>query len=667
MHPVFIMAVNVLDVMDGVRKAVPIGVDDFMKIREGGYCYVDKSELISDIVEQRAEVYLFTRPRRFGKSLNLSMMQRFFDIRDKGNSWFDGLNVMDRPDAVAMMSTRPVVRIDMKGLPTDDYDLFLSKFSVMVLQMFLRYGYLGGSERVDPALREIYARGKTQDLNEAELLDSLRLLCTMLHAHHGIEPIVLIDEYDNPTNNAHGKITYDRIIGFLRLFYSAALKGNDDLGFAVVTGVMQIAKESIFSGLNNLYTNNIFSKDYDERYGFTPSEVQELCEEYGNPDAFPVAKEWYDGYRFGNAEIYNPWSVLNFIQSGFVAETYWAGTSSNDIIETLLDGADDDTYGELQDLGNGGTVADKDVTPSVVVADLDLDPDAIYSVLAMTGYLNAVPDGDGYALSVPNREMYEVFSRTIVTRGTSVSFKVFKGFFDAAERNDTAGMERYAFRIFAGSIPDWDLPDEGAYRRILVGAAMCRNGRYTVTTEAQSGNGRSDMIMTRNIPAAPNIVMEFKKTRSEDTADLQADAEEGLRQIKDREYFLDLKGRTIIYGIAFANKRAKVVSEVLELRWYGPACACAVRTGAHDSSFGEYRYSHHLAVDRWPYQPTFRVSAMRRKDKSKTTKSETERYDELDAAIAHILHLEQRDANGVIILPDDWDDLKDVIYDDYRV
>lgn len=548
------------------RRPVPIGIDDFREVREVGYCYVDKSELISDIVAQKAKVYLFTRPRRFGKSLNLSMIQRFFDIRDKGNRWFDGLKVMEHPEAVSMMGTRPVIHIDMKGLPVDDYGLFVSTIGLRISKLYESFDELEEDGSLKGASKGRFTRGIDQRLTVAELQDSLHELSSLLNARYGIAPVVLIDEYDDPIDNAHGRATYEEILGFLRGFYTNVLKGNKDLGFAVVTGIMQIAKESIFSGLNNLYVSNIFSDRYDERYGFTPAEAAGLCAEYGNPDAFAEAKAWYDGYRFGKAEIYNPWSLLNYIDSGFEPGTYWAGTSGNDILETLVAGADDDTYSELRILGDGGSITDKDVSPTVVMSDIGTVPDAIYSVMAMTGYLNAVPGNGGYDLSIPNREMYSVFSKVIAARGLNVSSRVFNGFFDAAERNDVPSMERFAFAIFAENFQDWDLSDEGAYRRILAGAAMCRCGRYTVTSEAQSGNGRSDMIMTRNSPAVPNIVMEFKKSASDDPTIMLKDAREGLAQIKGKEYYHALEGRTILYGISMANKKARIVSEELVLR-----------------------------------------------------------------------------------------------------
>ena len=410
-----------------------------------------------------------------------------------------------------------------------------------------------------------FERARDKQLTETELQDALMILCRFLHAHHGVKPIVLIDEYDSPLNNAFGRDSYEGILGFLKYFYSGTMKSNTDMEFAVVTGIMQIAKETIFSGLNSLRVCNIFTTECDERFGFTPDEVMALCREYGDPDAFETAKEWYDGYRFGDAEIYNPWSLIEFLRAGFKADIYWVSTSGNDIIGTLIANASDKTFDELQTLGNGEAVTGKTIRPTVAMNELSEDPEDIYSVLVMSGYLNAVPDADGeYVLSVPNWEMYDVFMDVIVSKGLKVQSAAFRSFFRAVQRRDVAKMEESAFEIFQ-KFQDWDLVDERSYRQILASAAMCFCGKYTVTTEGQDGNGRADMLMRRNTPEIPNIVIEYKKSKSEDPGKHIEEAEEGLRQIKGKQYFASLRGRTLLYGISMNNKMPKVLSEELFL------------------------------------------------------------------------------------------------------
>ena len=390
-------------------------------------------------------------------------------------------------------------------------------------------------------------------------------LCQMLEQYHGVKPIVLIDEYDNPINNAFNKDFYAGVMGSLRRFYSLTLKGNPHMSFAVVTGVMQIAKESIFSGLNNLRVDNVFSKKFDERYGFTEPEVKDLCSYYGHPEKFEEAKEWYDGYRFGDADVYNPWSLLTYIYNDFEPGTYWADTSGNDILETFLDGLDDSTYGDLVALGNGKTVS-KQIYPSVSMRDVDGDLDAVYSVMAVTGYLNAVPKGDNdYRLSIPNREMYKVFYEN-VTRPLKMDVGVaMRRFLGSMERKDVPKMEESMFMLFSKNFFDILLKDEGDYQLILATIALGRGGRYDVGIEREAGNGRADIIMRRNDPRYPNIVVELKKSRSDDPEDLEKMAEEGLRQIRTREYYRSLKGKTYLYGVCLQNKKAKVLFEELDL------------------------------------------------------------------------------------------------------
>ena len=548
---------------EGRLLAIPGGVDDFREIREGGYYFVDKSELVSDIVNDRSEVFLFTRPRRFGKSLNLSMIDAFFNLEYKGNKWFDGLKVNSHPEVEEHRNAYPVISLCMKDLVADDVEGFNGRLKLMLKSVYRGFKYLRDSDLVDEDLRrEYFSAG---DLSDMQMERSVISLCQMLEQYHGVKPIVLIDEYDNPINNAFNRDFYAGVMGSLRRFYSLTLKGNPHMSFAVVTGVMQIAKESIFSGLNNLRVDNVFSKKFDERYGFTEPEVKDLCSYYGHPEKFEEAKEWYDGYRFGDADVYNPWDILMYIRNDFEPGTYWADTSGNDILETFLDGLDDSTYGDLVALGNGKTVS-KQIYPSVSMRDVDGDLDAVYSVMAVTGYLNAVPEGDNdYRLSIPNCELYKVFYEN-VTRSLKMDVGVaMRRFLGSMERKDVPKMEESLFMLFSKNFFDILLKDEADYQLVLATIALGRGGRYDVGIERETGNGRADIIMRRNDPRYPNIVVELKKSRSDDPGDLEKMAEEGLRQIRTREYYRSLKGKTYLYGVCLQNKKAKVLFEEMGL------------------------------------------------------------------------------------------------------
>ena len=547
--------------MEGGRRVIQTGITDFKEIRESNLIYVDKSELISDILARRAETFLFTRPRRFGKTLNLSMLDCFFNLRYKGNHWFDGLKVMDDPHAVSVMNAFPVIRLDMKNLRIDSEETFISDLRLNISKLYQSFDYLKDSKVQTPENIEVYMRGRSKMMDDSEMCDSLNLLLHMLNVHHGIKPIVLIDEYDGPLNNAFGKDSYEGILGFLRHFYSNTLKTNVDMRFAVVTGVMQIAKESIFSGLNNLEVNNIFSVECDERFGFTPSEVESLCEEYGDPDAFETAKEWYDGYRFGDAEIYNPWSVIKFIRANFKADSYWAGTSGNDIIDTLVDHADSETYGHLLSMANGDEVR-MSIDPLITTNDLiDPKPYVICSVLAVSGYLNAVPEGDRYALSVPNREMMSVFSTMMDRTIHSDAHDAFGNLFGGLENGDEGRVRDGMQRILDKNIPFILLTRESDYQLIIGSAAMGRLGRYSIALEAKSGGGRADIIMTPNSPGYPTIILELKRSKSFLPRSLKASANDAIAQIKRKHYCRQMKGRVLLWGICFRSKEFETAFE----------------------------------------------------------------------------------------------------------
>ncbi len=543
---------------EGMSLLIPRGIDDFKKLRDGGYYFVDKSELISDILRDGSEVLLFTRPRRFGKSLNLSMLDAFFNLEYKGNSWFDGLKINDHPEAEKHRSVYPVIHLDMKYTSVKNYDLFLSKVRGMLSRLFVNFRYLRDSDRVPENFRKLYFDEDPIFFDEQRVRDSILTLCIMLYMHHGVKPIVLIDEYDDAINKAYGMESYDEILEFLRDFYLTTLKGNDYLSFAVVTGVMQIAKEGIFSGLNNLSVNNIFCTEFDERYGFIESEIKELCSYYGHPEKFDEAKEWYNGYRFGDADIYNPWSVLSYVKFNFKPKTYWGGTSGNEILDILLKNADVDTFKALTILGNGKTITK--ILPESVMKDLKTKSNAIFSVLAVAGYLNAVPKEEEYILSIPNREMYQVFYDHIVNYAFEGD-DPFKNLLDSLETGDTARV-KHELDLFYNNFSSLLLVDEGRYHVILAAIILGRIGKYVIEIDRESGNGRHDIFMRTRYPRYPNIVVEIKKAEPEDSdATVQHLAEKALQQIHEKDYCRGMTGKTFLYGIAFRAKTATVLFE----------------------------------------------------------------------------------------------------------
>ena len=499
-------------------RGIPIGVQDFKRIRDRNGYYVDKSPLIDYVLDDGAEVFQFTRPRRFGKSTNLSMIDAYLNIRHAGNGWFDGLKISDmRPDDPEKNSY-PVIRLDMKRVAVSSYDFFLEKMRSMVADVCKQFPELGTSDVQDQDDIVLFRQFKSQNGTLGNLSDSLLILSRMLKRQYGRDVVILVDEYDNPLNTSYGHPDQRAILEYLRDFLSSALKGNDSLRLGVVTGVMQIAKESIFSGLNNLEVNNIFSEDVDEMFGFTPEEVERMCADFGHPEKFAEAREWYDGYRFGNADIYSTWSILKYVNSGFKPAPYWAGTSGNDIISDLLVIPDQETYDNIIALASGDSIP-SDIEPGVTFADISDLGRGIYSVMAFSGYLTAVYDVTmgRYMLRIPNREMFSVFADVIIgrLRVNGMSRSVCR-FATAVLDNDTDSMGVFLKDLFEYVISGRVLDNEHSYQAFIAGLLMNLFGNYEITADFESGEGYHDIRMKCKRGNGPNIVMEIKRSKAED-------------------------------------------------------------------------------------------------------------------------------------------------------
>ena len=540
-----------------VMRDIPLGVQDFKKLRDLDLYFVDKSQMVASILDSPGtEVFLFTRPRRFGKSLNLSMLDAYLNGRYSGNHWFDGLSIdRTRPDDPDR-NTNTVVCLDMKGLGVGTYDDFLKQMSSRMSVLYREFMYLEDSDRLDSKSRQEFM-GIYMENGDADLGASLFMLLRMLYAYHGRKVVLLIDEYDSSVNDARTEDDRRRILDFMKQFLGGALKGNEALRFAVVTGVLQIAKESIFSGLNNLVVNNVFSRESDEMFGFTASEVQAICEDYGHPEKYPEAKEWYDGYRFGNAEIYNPWSVLSYVKLGFVPGTYWAGTSGNSIVPDLVDRADRETRESLRILAEGGSIR-WPVEPMVTFADLGVDGGAIWSVMVMSGYLRAEAEETGHAISIPNKEMFGVFAKAVTAQLGGKADSYVRAFADAVLSGDAGRMQRELYGIMAESVSVRLLRYEIPYQTLILGLLMHLAGRYRITGDFESGRGYHDIRLESRFGDGPNIVMEIKVRR---TSSAEAQARKALEQIREKDYMHGLKGETILYGICFDKKVPVIESE----------------------------------------------------------------------------------------------------------
>ncbi len=542
-------------------RPVMICEDDFKAIRDKGGYYVDKSALIDSLIKKEKKVCLFTRPRRFGKTLNLSMLDAYFNKDYAGCSWFDDLHISElRPDDPEKNS-HLVILLGMKDLKASTFEAFLDGMRQKISELCKSFAQLGESRRQDPDDRAIFRRLKSGAASEGDLKYSLTNIMRMLMVEHDSKVVLLIDEYDNAVNEAGSEDMRKKVLEFMSVFLSSALKSNPSLAFAVVTGVMQIAKASIFSGLNNLYVNSVFDEGFDEYWGFTENEVRKLCADFGDESRFEEAREWYDGYRFGSADVYNPWSVLNYVDSGFKAKSYWSNTATNSFLDRLFRRADMSSMERLIDLeGNG--IRER-LKTSISYEEADIFEDSLYTVMAMTGYLKVVPEeNDIFRLSVPNSEIRILMAARMesLVRFDSGSYQ---DFCNAVLEGRVDDIETILGKILRqGSY--WNLRDEVSYELVIMTILYGIAGSYDVSTECEAGNGRVDIILKPKRPGIVPMIIELKKSAEE--KDLEADACAGLRQIHEKGYYLGMKGTILLYGISFLGKIPFIVHERFEIR-----------------------------------------------------------------------------------------------------
>ncbi len=546
-------------------EGMPIGEDDFRELRRRDLFFIDKSMFVDRILRSKAKVILITRPRRFGKSLNLSMTDAYFNIKyADGPDYFEGLMISEaRPDDPEKNSN-PVIKLDFADLDAEDgFDDFIESFQMMMRDAYRRFPELKGSEKLDETLEEIYGAVIEGTTKRGTLKQAIRYLCEMLETHYGKKPIVLIDEYDNPMNNAyHDRRLHDKVVKFLRRVFKSTLKGNSHLRFAVLTGVMKISQESIFSGLNNTEIDDVFSAQYDEMFGFTQDEVEWLLRENGREDRIDEAREWYDGYRFGDEDVYNPWSIINYVKQDCRSEGYWAGTSGNSIVGDLISGADQKTWRDLRILCGGGSI-ESPVQRSVAYCDLRSSGDVIYSVMVAAGYLKAVRSDDGYVLTIPNKEVSGIFIETILNRFGRSTCEDLRGFIDAMTSGDVDELKKHLEALM--EIPSIRiLTHEFQYEAFIAGLMAVAGGRYEVKADYESGDGFFDIRMKRLSGSGDNVVVELKR-RNKKNKDVTMDdlAHSALQQIHEKRYYSSLEGETILYGIAFNKKTPTIIMEKL--------------------------------------------------------------------------------------------------------
>ena len=567
---------------------LPVGIENFEEIRKLGFYYIDKTRLIEQLLQGWGKVTLFTRPRRFGKTLNMSMLKSFFEIgTDK--TLFDGLYISGNKELCdEHMGKYPVIFLSFKGVEGLTYDEAFDALVRVIGKEISRVSFLADSDKLTMLEREQY-KGLTiiEDgsfvFNKDKLISSLQLLSQLLYKHYGQKAVILIDEYDVPLDKAFQNGYYKEMVSLIRGLFGQALKTNEFLQFAVLTGCLRVSKESIFTGLNNFEINSIVDIDHDEQFGFTDDEVMKLLLDYDRSERYPDAKEWYDGYHFGNADIYCPWDVINFAKK-LVSDpsarpsAFWINSSGNDMVKRFVDKADQTTRDEIEKLVAGGFV-EKQLRLDLTYDEIDNTIDNLWSVLFTTGYLTKigevkVPDSESYAyrLVIPNKEVREVFIlqiqewfKAVVAKDDDTMKLLSKAILDKDEKQITRQLNIVMSRMI--SILDTKAPDamkENFYHGLLLGLLRGSNPDWLIKSNRESGDGFSDILIEPEDPDA-GIVIEVKYAK--EMKELDAACETAMAQIKNKRYDEALRdeGRCDIlaYGIAFCRKRCRVVGEKL--------------------------------------------------------------------------------------------------------
>ena len=553
-----------------MRIQMPIGISDYKEAKEG-YYVIDKTDFIRKLLDNHKKVTLFTRPRRFGKTLTMSMLDYFFSIdkKEESKNLFSGLAIERAGTAyMAQRGTYPVIFLTLKGVLSDTWEEEYGLFTFFIQQEYMKHGYLWQSETLNPLEKAYYERIASGTAKPFEYQVSLLQLTKFLARHFKKQPIVLIDEYDVPLQGAYQYGFYDKAITFFRGWYANTLKDNSALHFAVLTGVLRIAKESIFSGLNNLDVYSVLANEYSDVFGFTTAEVAQIAADLQVEDKVQELKQWYDGYTFGQTEIYNPWSVIQYMSKQCVPAPYWIRTSDNGILRHLLHQATAIQIADLERLLQGKTVA-ASVNDNVVYRTLAGEQKALYTLLLTTGYLTVDKTIDyadsRYLLRIPNEEIKRVYRLEILdTVAKHLDRDTFEDLFDSLLAGKTESFALTLQHIVKQFVSTYDTAQpESFYHGFMLGmTALFLTKNYTVESNRESGYGRFDVaIFPRDVTKA-GVILEFKIAKSE--KELEAKANEALQQIREKSYITAFEKRQIArvwtYGIAFYGKHVTVVS-----------------------------------------------------------------------------------------------------------
>ncbi len=547
------------------NKSLPIGVSDF-KLATTGYYYVDKTLMIRDFLDKKPMVSLFTRPRRFGKTLNMDMLRVFFEKTNEDTSvYFKDKQIWQCGDYYTKHQGQyPVIFLTFKDVKSMTWEETFQKIRRLISLEFIRHNELETSSVLTAYEKEQYHLLAGDSGDEVDCQMGLQLLSLLLHKHYGRECIIIIDEYDTPIQQGHTCNFYPEIVNFMRNFFSGGLKDNPHLAFGFLTGILRVAKESIFSGMNNLKTYSILDDGYSSYFGFTEKEVKDMLRYYGKDDKYNELSEWYDGYRFGNTEIFNPWSVINYISDNCFPKAFWQSTGSNEIIGEIIQTATPEITKDLYKLLCGEKIAAY-IDTGVIYPEVQNNPYSIYSFLLVAGYLkvaNIYPQSDGNFMcdvAIPNKEITFVYEKEVLNRTNQNSLAI--SISQAIFSKDTQKLQALLEDFMVQSISSIDGANEGFYHGMMLGLCAILGNRYKIRSNRESGLGRFDIQLMPLTKGMPGFIFEFKHTKDEHT-DLSALADSALQQIEAKKYDTELRDNgvnsIISIGIAFRGKSAVV-------------------------------------------------------------------------------------------------------------
>ena len=550
------------------KLPLPVGISDY-RLASSSYYYIDKTMMIKDFIDERPMVSLFTRPRRFGKTLNMDMLRVFFEKTDSDTSvYFKDKKIWACGEQYrAYQGKYPVIYVTFKDVKCESWESTYDLICQILRNEVQRHSELLSSNRISAYDKKYLESILSGSASEIDMAMTFMNLSRMLDAHYDKAPIIIIDEYDTPIQQGHTLGYYDKVISFMRNLFSGGLKDNKHLSFGFLTGILRVAKESIFSGLNNLVINSVLDNKYSAYFGFTPDEVREMARYYGVSEKYDEICEWYDGYRFGNSEIFNPWSVINYFNNECKPKAFWLSTGSNDIIGEIITQADQDIYDKLTSLVSGNTIVSY-IDTSVTYPQIKQNPSAIYSFLLVAGYLNAVKAESSYGidymceLALPNKEITFVYSKEILQKldhiiPQSIAISVQEAIYSG----DSKRIQALIHNLLLQSASSFDTVGENFYHGFMLGLCAMLSGSYT-TSNRESGEGRYDIQLLPRDAKLPGILIELKAEKNCSEDELKKLSETALQQINDRKYDTEMTsmGITAIhkYGVAFSGKSVEV-------------------------------------------------------------------------------------------------------------